>query len=172
MIFLLDFPFYQLLISIYYLIMRINVIIMIFLTFSFLRKKKDDEIIIFEKEMKSKSENNSYEINNKRNLELKAIIFEESEQIEDSRILRKNKIKKDSNSNSSKTEEQIKKIILKILFEEKFVKTSKLLNNKVLEKAAKERIAISEKIINTIINQMNLNKKIEFTQKEGWKIKI
>jgi len=36
----------------------------------------------------------------------------------------------------------------------------------------KERITISEKIINIIINQMNKNRKIQFTQKEGWKIRI
>ena len=43
---------------------------------------------------------------------------------------------------------------------------------KRLRKAAKQRIAISEKVINLIIGQMNKLNKIEFTQKEGWKIKI
>ncbi|KKM14930.1 hypothetical protein LCGC14_1701160 [marine sediment metagenome] len=63
-------------------------------------------------------------------------------------------------------------IILKILYEERSVTSSKLLKNLVLEKAARQKITISEKSINLIINQMNNTKKIEFTQKEGWKIKI
>ena len=67
---------------------------------------------------------------------------------------------------------QIEKIIFKILYEEKSVKSLKLLSDKVLENAAKQRIAISEKTINLIISQMNKLNKIEFTQKEGWKIKI
>jgi hypothetical protein len=67
---------------------------------------------------------------------------------------------------------QIEKIILKILYEEKSVKSLKLLSDKVLENAAKQRIAISEKVINLIISQMNKLNKIDFTQKEGWKIKI
>ena len=67
---------------------------------------------------------------------------------------------------------QIEKIIFKILYEEKSVKSLKLLSDKVLENAAKLRIAVSEKTINLIISQMNKLNKIEFTQKEGWKIKI
>ncbi len=67
---------------------------------------------------------------------------------------------------------QIERIILKILYEEKSVRTTKTLIEFTLEKAMKERITISEKIINIIINQMNKNRKIQFTQKEGWKIRI
>jgi len=67
---------------------------------------------------------------------------------------------------------QIERIILKILYEEKSVRTTKVLIEFTLEKAMKERITISEKIINIIINQMNKNRKIQFTQKEGWKIRI
>jgi hypothetical protein len=58
------------------------------------------------------------------------------------------------------------------LYEEKSVKSLKLLNDKVLERAASQKITISEKTINLIIHQMNTNDKIEFTQKLGWKIKI
>ena len=47
-----------------------------------------------------------------------------------------------------------------------------MLNDKVLERSAKQRITISEKAINSIIHHMNTNDKIEFTQKSGWKIKI
>lgn len=47
-----------------------------------------------------------------------------------------------------------------------------MLSDKVLERAAKQRLTISEKTINLIIHQMNSNEKIEFTQKAGWKIKI
>jgi len=68
--------------------------------------------------------------------------------------------------------DQIERIILKILYEEKSVRTTKTLIEFTLEKAMKERITISEKIINIIINQMNKNRKIQFTQKEGWKIRI
>jgi hypothetical protein len=46
------------------------------------------------------------------------------------------------------------------------------LSDKVLERAASQKITISEKTINLIIRQMNTKKKIEFTQKFGWKIKI
>ena len=52
------------------------------------------------------------------------------------------------------------------------VKSLKDLTERTLEKAAQERITISEKQINLIINQMNKKKKIQFTQTEGWKILI
>ena len=68
--------------------------------------------------------------------------------------------------------EQIERIILKILYDEKSVKSLKALTEKVLEKAVKERITISEKTINLIIYQLNSDERIEFTQKEGWKIRI
>lgn len=68
--------------------------------------------------------------------------------------------------------DQIERNILKILYEEKSVRTTKTLIELTLEKAMKERITISEKIISIIINQMNKNRKIQFTQKEGWKIRI
>jgi hypothetical protein len=66
----------------------------------------------------------------------------------------------------------ISKIILKTLYKEKSVETIKVLNDKVLEQAAKHKITVSEKIINSIIHNMDETGKIEFTQKEGWKIKI
>jgi hypothetical protein len=47
-----------------------------------------------------------------------------------------------------------------------------MLSDKVLERAAIQKITISEKTINLIIHQMNSYKIIEFTQKSGWKIKI
>jgi len=72
----------------------------------------------------------------------------------------------------SNIQEQIEKIILKILYDEKSVKSLKMLTEKVLERALKERITISEKPINLIIYQMNSNEKIKFTQKYGWKIRI
>lgn len=73
---------------------------------------------------------------------------------------------------SSKIEKQIEKIILKILYEEKSVKSQKILSDKILERAAIQRITISEKVINLRIHQLNNEEKIEFTQKFGWKIKI
>jgi len=68
--------------------------------------------------------------------------------------------------------EKIEKIILKILFDEKSVKSLKVLTEKVLERAIEEKITISEKLIRTIIYQLNKNEKIEFTQSDGWKIRI
>ncbi len=47
-----------------------------------------------------------------------------------------------------------------------------MLSDKVLRRAATQKITISEKAINLIIPQMNTQDKIEFTQKYGWKIKI
>ena len=68
--------------------------------------------------------------------------------------------------------EQIERIILKILYEEKSVKSLKILIEKVLEKTIKEKITISEKPINLIIYQLNKDQKIQFTQRDGWKIRI
>jgi len=68
--------------------------------------------------------------------------------------------------------EQIERVILKILYDEKSVKSLKILIEKVLEKAIKERITISEKPINLIIYQSNKDQKIQFTQIDGWKIRI
>jgi hypothetical protein len=68
--------------------------------------------------------------------------------------------------------EKIEKLVLKILYDEKSVKSLKLLTEKVLERAIKERITISEKAINQIIYRLNKEEKIFFTQKEGWKIRI
>ncbi|MFX1388536.1 MAG: hypothetical protein ACFE9Z_00565 [Promethearchaeota archaeon] len=68
--------------------------------------------------------------------------------------------------------DKIERIILKILYEEKFVKSLKILTEKVLEKTNEEKITISEKNINKIIYELNKDEKILFTQTEGWKIRI
>ena len=47
-----------------------------------------------------------------------------------------------------------------------------MLSDKVLKRAAAQKLTISEKAIHLIIHQMNADDKIEFTQKLGWKIKI
>ncbi len=73
---------------------------------------------------------------------------------------------------SPNIKDKIEKIILKILFDEKSVKSLKLLTEKVLERAIEEKIIISEKVINSIIYQLNKDKKIEFTQTNGWRIRI
>ncbi len=72
----------------------------------------------------------------------------------------------------SKIKEKIERIILKILYDQKAVKSLKELTEKALDRAAKERITISERSINLIIHQMNKDEKIQFTQKDGWKIRI
>jgi hypothetical protein len=69
-------------------------------------------------------------------------------------------------------QERIEKIVLRILYDEKSVKSSRLLMEKVLERATKERITVSDKTINTIIQQMSKHKKINFTQSRGWTIRI
>ncbi len=71
-----------------------------------------------------------------------------------------------------KIKEKIERIILKILYDQKAVKSLKELTEKALDRAAKERITISEKSINLIILQINKDEKIQFTQKDGWKIRI
>ncbi len=68
--------------------------------------------------------------------------------------------------------EKIERIILKILYEEKSVKSLKILTETVLERAITDKITISEKHINLIIYQLNKELKIQFTQRDGWKIRI
>ncbi|MFX0035594.1 MAG: hypothetical protein ACFE9I_08140 [Candidatus Hermodarchaeota archaeon] len=68
--------------------------------------------------------------------------------------------------------EEVERIILKILYDEKSVKSLKLFIEKVLERAMEKKITISEKSISLIIYQMDNDKKIQFTQREGWKIRI
>ncbi|MFX0028898.1 MAG: hypothetical protein ACFE8B_06800 [Candidatus Hermodarchaeota archaeon] len=107
-----------------------------------------------------------------KKVELKTMIIEESELTPEMDRVNLEQQKKESILIPLKIKNQIEKIILKILYEERAVETSKLLNDKVLENAAKQKITVSEKVISLIINQMNKIEKIEFTQKEGWKIKI
>ena len=70
------------------------------------------------------------------------------------------------------TKDQVESIVLKLLYREKSVKTQKLLVDKVLEIAVSERITISEKNVKQIVDQMRKDKKVKFSQKEGWKIQI
>lgn len=71
-----------------------------------------------------------------------------------------------------KIREYVEKTIFMILYKEKSVKSLKVLIDKVLERAVDEKITVSEKMISLLINQMDKDDKIQFTQKEGWKIKI
>ena len=65
----------------------------------------------------------------------------------------------------AETVENIERIVLKILYNEKAIKSTNLLVERVL--------AISEKNIKLIINKMDQENKIQFSQsKGGWKIKI
>ena len=72
--------------------------------------------------------------------------------------------------------EKIEKIIFKVLYQSmvefKPIKSIKILTEKVLEKCIFEKITISEKNIKLIINELKNEKKIQFNQKEGWKIQI
>ena len=105
-------------------------------------------------------------------VEFETMVIEQPELNDETPQIKLETQKRESLLVPSKTKTQIEKIVLKILYKEKAVKTLKLLNDKVLESAALQKITVSEKVINLIINQMNKNKQIEFTQKEGWKIKI
>lgn len=71
-----------------------------------------------------------------------------------------------------KIREYVEKTIFMILYKEKSVKSLKVLIDKVLERAVDGKITVSEKMISLLINQMDKDDKIQFTQKEGWKIKI
>lgn len=67
----------------------------------------------------------------------------------------------------------IERIVLKILYDEKTVKSTTLLIEKVLAHTFEEKIAISEKNIKLIINQMDKEEKIQYSQsKGGWRIQI
>ena len=72
----------------------------------------------------------------------------------------------------SSSKDKIEKIIFKVLYESKSIKSTKILVEKALEKTLEEKITISEKNIKLIINELKNEKKIQFNQKEGWKIQI
>lgn len=72
----------------------------------------------------------------------------------------------------AETFENIDRIVLKILYNEKAIKSTNLLVERVLAITFEEKIAISEKNIKLIINKMDQENKIQFNQSKGWKIKI
>ncbi len=76
----------------------------------------------------------------------------------------------------SSSKDKIEKIIFKILYDNsvqsKSIKSTKILIDKVLEKTLEEKITISMKNIRLIISSLKIEKKIQFNQKEGWKIQI
>ncbi|MFX1343490.1 MAG: hypothetical protein ACFFBC_01050 [Promethearchaeota archaeon] len=142
-----------------------------FLILSFLRKKKEDR----RKNNVDKDENieeRSFITDELKKVELKTIVIEQPGLDNELDNLTLEQQKKESSLIPSELKTQIEKIVLQILYKEKSVKTFKLLNDKVLESAAQKKITVSEKTINLIIHQMNKIGIIEFTQKEGWKIKI
>jgi len=149
-------------------------ILLTLLNLSFLRRKKENRES--PKKIKEDREENieerSLSMEEFKKVELKTIVIEQSELDNEFNKLNLEQQKKESLLIPSKIKKQIEKIVLKILYKEKSVKTLKLLNDKALESAAEQKVTVSEKVINLIINQMNKIGKIEFTQKEGWKIKI
>jgi len=155
-----------------FLICNFNVLILSVYTF-FKKKTKvrdiSDKTKEDEKERAEKAEEKK-EIQSK--VEFRTIVIEQAELNNEVAKNTIEKVKKDSLLIPSKLKKQIEKIILKTLYEERAVKTLKLLSDKVLENAAGQKVTVSEKVINLIINQMNKIEQIEFTQKEGWKIKI
>lgn len=161
-------------------IIFIDILIIFFLVFlnllfvSFLRRKKEDRVSSKKKEAdrEQNTEENPLNTEKLKEIELKTIVIEQPELDIELNKFNLELQKKESLLIPSKIKKQIEKIVLKILYQEKSVKTFKLLNDKVLESAAKQKVTVSEKVINLIINQMNKIGKIEFTQKEGWKIKI
>ena len=161
-------------------IIFVDILIIFFFVFlsllflSFLRRKREDREN--PKKMEDEREENVEEsplsTEEIKKIELKTIVIEQSELDNELNKSNLEQQKKETLLIPSKIKKQIEKIVLKILYKEKSVKTFKLLNDKVLESAAKQKVTVSEKVINLIIHQMNKIGKIEFTQKEGWKIKI
>lgn len=141
---------------------------------SFLRRREEKRVSSKKRreEKEENKEERSLSMEEIKKVELKTIVIEQSELDNEFNKLNLEQQKKESLLIPSKIKKQIEKIVLKILYKEKSVKTLKLLNDKVLESAAEQKVTVSEKVINLIINQMNKIGKIEFTQKKGWKIKI
>jgi len=70
----------------------------------------------------------------------------------------------------SSSKDKIEKIIFKLLYEFKSIKSTNILVEKILEKTLEEKITISEKNIKLIIDELKNEKKIQFNQKDGWKM--
>lgn len=155
-----------------FLICNFNVLILSFYTF-FKKKTRIRDISDKTKEDEKERAEKAEEKKEKQSkVEFRTIVIEQAELNNEVAKNTIEKVKKDSLLIPSKLKKQIEKIILKTLYEERAVKTLKLLSDKVLENAAGQKVTVSEKVINLIINQMNKIEQIEFTQKEGWKIKI
>ena len=155
-----------------FLICNFNVLILSFYTF-FKKKTRIRDISDKTKEdEKERAEKAEEKKETQSKVEFRTIVIEQAELNNEVAKNTIEKVKKDSLLIPSKLKKQIEKIILKTLYEERAVKTLKLLSDKVLENAAGQKVTVSEKVINLIINQMNKIEQIEFTQKEGWKIKI
>ena len=63
-------------------------------------------------------------------------------------------------------------MIIRTLFKERSVKSQRILIEKIMDMAIKEKVTISESTIKNIIEGMSKENKIDFTQEKGWKIKI
>ncbi|KKN50941.1 hypothetical protein LCGC14_0627590 [marine sediment metagenome] len=138
---------------------------LIIIFFIFINNEKKEK----EKEKKEKAFVKFNEIQEKlEKVELDPIILEQDNRLEDLSDFKKGKILKVP----LHLKDKIEMIVLKILYEEKSVRSLKILNEVILERAVKEKITVSEKIINMIINQINKDGKIQFTQRDGWKIRI
>ncbi|MFX0041294.1 MAG: hypothetical protein ACFE8L_00140 [Candidatus Hodarchaeota archaeon] len=133
--------------------------------------KPNVEIGISEKEVKAPIKFDDVQKSTKR-VSVKTIVVEHRKPSDD--IIKTPPIpkKKEALTIPVKIREYIEKTIFFILYKEKSVKSLKLLIDKVLERAVDEKITVSEKMISLLINQMDKEDKIQFTQKEGWKIKI
>ena len=128
-------------------------------------KEKSQEFIKDEKSIVNFEETKDIQ----KRVKLKTIVIEQEQ--ENNKTL-SNSEKEESLKIPLNIKEEIERIILKTLYDEKSVKSLKILIDKVLEGAVEKKITISEKNINSVIYQMEKDKKIEFTQKDGWKIKI
>jgi hypothetical protein len=149
-------------------------VVIVFSIYSFFKRKTKDRDSFQKNKDEEEERVEKVEVTREgqNKVEFKTIVIEQPELNHELVKVNIDQQKKESLLISSKIKKQIEKIILKILYEEKAVKTLKLLSDKVLENAAKQKITVSEKVINLLINQMNKIEKIEFTQKEGWRIKI
>ena len=156
----------------FFLICNFNVLVLNVYTFFKKITKIRDKSNKTKEDEKDRVERVEVKEEKQSTVEFRTIVIEQPEANNEiaKRVIEK--AKKDSLVIPSKLKKQIEKIILKILYEERAVKTLKLLSDKVLENAARQKVTVSEKVINLIISQMNKIEQIEFTQKEGWKIKI
>ncbi|MFO8018252.1 MAG: hypothetical protein R6U96_06420, partial [Promethearchaeia archaeon] len=110
----------------------------------------------------------------KKDLKVKTVVIEQEEEEKKKTPLTPKKGAKGKGIESvpKNVRDYVESTILKILYKEKSVKSKAVMIEKVLEASAEDKKTISEKTVKLVMDQMRKEKKIQFTQKEGWKIQI